>query len=116
METANKNNQNKFEQLNHVMLRGAVGRVKVTNAGKSKVARISLATNYSYKNQDGTTVTETTWHSINAWQNSSFPDLEKIKSGDKLYVEGRIRTQKYTDQEGHEHTMTEILARKLELC
>ena len=104
-----------MEQLNRIELRGNVGTVRVRRVGDTKVADISLATNYVYKGRDGAPVIETTWHYITAWEGKNMPDLESICRGDKLYVFGRLRSQRYTGNDGVERTAYDVLASKLQL-
>lgn len=104
-----------MEQLNRITLRGIVGNIRVSDISGKKVARISLATNYAYKTQDGCAVIETSWHSVVAWDKPEFPPLDSIQRGDAIYIEGRLRQQRYTDSAGSEHTVTEVIASKLEL-
>lgn len=103
-----------MEQLNRITLRGIVGSVRVSDISGKKVARISVATNYAYRTNDSAVI-ETTWHSVVAWDKPEFPALDTISKGDALYIEGRLRPQRYTDSNGSEHTVTEIIASKLEL-
>lgn len=103
-----------MEQLNRIQLRGIVGSVRVSDISGKKVARITLATNYAYKTQDGCVVIETTWHSFVALEKPEFPPLDTLKRGDAIYIEGRLRQQRYTDNTGSEHTITEVIASKLE--
>lgn len=104
-----------MEQLNRIELRGNVGSVRILNAGGTRLAKISLATNYVYKNKEGDPVIETTWHNISAWENKSMPDLDAIQRGDKLYVCGRIRSQRYEGNDGLEHTVNEVIAKSIQL-
>lgn len=104
-----------MEQLNKIELRGNVGSVRIQNAGSSRVARISLATNYVYKNRDGDPVIETTWHNITAWEGKNIPDLSLIDRGVKLYVCGRLRTQRFLGNDGQEHTAYDVLAKSLQI-
>lgn len=104
-----------MEQLNRIELRGNVGSVRILNAGGNRLAKISLATNYVYKNREGDPVIETTWHNISAWEGKSMPDFESIQRGDKLFVSGRMRTQRYEGNDGLEHTVYEVLARSIQI-
>lgn len=104
-----------MEQLNKIELRGNVGSVRVQKAGGSRVAKISLATNYVYKNREGDPVIETTWHNISAWEGKNIPDLDSIQRGDKLYVCGRMRAQKFLGNDGLEHTVYDVLAKNVQL-
>lgn len=104
-----------MEQLNRITLRGIVGSVKVSDISGKKLARISLATNLAYKTQYGCAVIETTWHNIVVWEGPDQPPLDSIQKGDPLYIEGRLKQQRYTDTNGHEHNVSEVIASKIEL-
>lgn len=104
-----------MEQLNRIELRGNVGSVKVQPNAERRMARFTLATNYAYKDRNGTPVIETTWHNVIAWEGKDICPLEKIEKGSKLYVTGRMRTQKYTDANDVERTSYEILAGRVVL-
>lgn len=104
-----------MEQLNKIELRGNVGSVRILNTGESRVARISLATNYVYKNKDGDPVIETTWHNLTVWENKNIPDLDTIQRGDKLFVTGRVRNQKYLGADGQEKSVNDVLVRSIQL-
>lgn len=99
--------------LNKVMLIGHTGDdVKMhyfENGGS--VGRFPLATNESYINKTtGEQVTNTEWHNI-VVRNKAAEICEKyLKKGDKVYIEGRIRTRKYQDNTGQDRYVTEILA------
>lgn len=104
-----------MEQLNRIELRGNVGSVRIQSVGQTHVARISLATNYVYKNRDGDPVIETTWHNITAWEGKNIPGLDSIQRGDKMYVSGRLRSQRFIGNDGMEHTAYDVLARNLQV-
>jgi single-strand DNA-binding protein len=98
--------------LNKVMLIGNLGRdpeMKYTDSGKA-VVRFSIATNESYKGQDGNLVKATEWHNIVAWGKLAELFNQFLKKGKKIYVEGKIRTRSWDDKEGIKHYMTEIIA------
>lgn len=102
-----------MEQLNRVELRGAVGSVRTQTYSDNVMARFTIATNYAYKDKEGAAVIDTSWHNVVAWQNKNFPDLTKIEKGSKIYVQGRLRYQKYVGTDGLERVATEIVANKL---
>ena len=105
-----------IEQLNRIELIGVVGRdARIANVGDTSVASFALATNYAYKDRGGNAIIETTWHSIKAWKGSKMPDLADIKKGTWLHVKGRLRNVRYTDQQGIERTMFEVLAGEMEI-
>lgn len=102
-----------MEQLNKIELRGVVGSVRLQTFADSRMARITLATNYAYKDRDGSAVIDTSWHNVVAWENKNNKDIDKIDKGTKLYVQGRIRYQKYTGNDGIERVVTDIVATRL---
>lgn len=102
--------------VNKVTLIGNVGRdpeVKVSKTGDS-VATFSLATTYSYRPQGGERVDNTEWHKIVAWRNLADQAAKWITKGRKIYVEGRIQSRQYTDQQGQQRTAYEIVASQIE--
>jgi len=104
-----------MEQINRIEIRGNVGAVRLQVVGNSRVAKISVATNYVYKGRDGEPVIETTWHYISAWEGKNIPDLTIIHKGDKIHVVGRLRSQRYTAEDGTERTSYDVLASKLSI-
>ena len=104
-----------MEQLNRIEIRGNVGAVRLQIVGNSRVAKISIATNYVYKGRDGDPVIETTWHYVSAWEGKNMPDLSTIHKGDKIYVVGRLRSQRYTAADGTERKAYDVLASKVQL-
>ena len=102
-----------MEQLNKVELRGVVGSVRIQTYDENKMARISLATNFAYKDRDGTAVIDTSWHHVVAWEGRNILNLDKIAKGTRLWVTGRIRYQNYTGLDGVDRVATDILANRL---
>lgn len=82
--------------------------------GGSCIGRFPLATDESFVNQStGETVTLTEWHQI-VVRNKVAESAEKyLSKGDKVYVEGRIRTSHWTDNKGISRNSIEIHAREL---
>lgn len=101
-------------QLNRAVIRGIVGNVRLTTVGDTKVARMTVATNYAYKAKDGSCILETQWHTAVLFEGHGITGLEEVSKGDKVHIEGRIRNQRYTGADGIERTSTEILAQKFE--
>lgn len=102
-----------MEQLNRIELKGNVGNVRLSNVGDSIVANFSLATNFMYKGREGDAVVETTWHNVVAWSGKGMPDLRKIEKGLPLYVCGRLRSSRYTSNDGVEKQVYEVVANKI---
>ena len=103
--------------LNKVLLIGRCGNdpdVR-TVSGDKKVARISLATSERRKDKNGEYVEETTWHTVQVWDKSAEFVENYVRKGAQLFVEGRIRTRKYTDQTGVEKFVTEIAGDSIQL-
>lgn len=97
--------------LNKVMLIGHTGDdVKMHYfEGGGSLGRFPLATNEVYTNKtSGERVTNTEWHNI-VVRNKAAEICEKyLKKGDKVYIEGRIKTRKWQDDKGNERYSTEI--------
>lgn len=97
--------------LNKVMLIGHTGdEVKMTYfEGGGSIGRFPLATNEEYVNKStGERVSNTEWHNV-VVRNKAAEICEKyLKKGDKVYVEGRIKTRKWQDDKGIERYSTEI--------
>ncbi|MDG1022592.1 MAG: single-stranded DNA-binding protein [Flavobacteriaceae bacterium] len=97
--------------LNKVMLIGHLGDdVKMHYfEGGGSIGRFPLATNESYVNKtSGEKVTNTEWHNI-VVRNKAAEVCEKyLSKGDKIYIEGRIKTRKWTGEDGNDRYSTEI--------
>lgn len=97
--------------LNKVMLIGHTGdEVKMHHfEGGGCVGRFPLATNETYKDKNsGEKITNTEWHNC-VVRNKGAEICEKyLKKGDKVYVEGSIKTRKWQDNDGNERYSTEI--------
>jgi len=104
------------KSLNKVMLIGNLGKdpeLRYTSGGVA-VATFSLATNESWKDQDGNTQERTEWHNIVAWKKLAEICGEWLKKGKKVYIEGRIQTRSYDDKNtGAKKYMTEIVAENM---
>ncbi|MFA6977697.1 MAG: single-stranded DNA-binding protein [Ignavibacteriaceae bacterium] len=100
--------------LNKVMLIGQLGRDSETRVSPSNVSvtNFSIATENSYKGKDGNWVNETTWHNIVSFNLSDY-FKEVLKKGAKVYVEGRIQTDSYTDKEGNKKYSTKIVSDRI---
>ena len=97
--------------LNKVELIGNITRdpeVRYTPAGKA-VASFSIATNRSWRTETGENKEEAEFHRIVAWDKLAETCGQYLKKGAQIYVEGRIQSRKWKDQEGVEKTTTEIV-------
>ena len=105
--------------VNRVILIGNVGqdpRVKYFDTG-SAVATFPLATtDRGYTLQNGTQIPERTeWHNIVASNRLAEIVDKYVHKGDKLYLEGKIRTRSYSDQSGAMRYITEIYVDNMEM-
>ena len=105
--------------LNKVRLIGNVGKdpdVRYLDNGVA-VASFSLATtDRAYTLANGTQVPERTeWHNIVLWRGLAQTAEKYVRKGDKLYIEGKIRSRSYDDQNGIKRTIVEIFADNMEM-
>ena len=105
--------------VNKVILIGNVGKdpdVRYLDNGVA-VATFPLATTErAYTLQNGTQVPERTeWHNIILWRGLAETAEKYVHKGDKLYIEGKIRTRSYDDQNGVKRYITEIFADNMEM-
>ncbi|NVM20974.1 MAG: single-stranded DNA-binding protein, partial [Desulfobacterales bacterium] len=103
--------------LNKVMLIGYVGAdpdVRQTSNG-SAVANFSLATTEKWTDKDGKKQSQTEWHRIVAWGRLAEICGEYLSKGGQVYIEGRIRTNEWEDNEGNKRKTKEIIAQRLQL-
>ncbi len=103
--------------VNKVILVGNLGRepeLRYTPSGQP-VANFSLATSRGRKDTNGNWTDETEWHRIVAWERMAELASQSLHKGSKVYVEGRIQSRKYTDNQGVERTSYDIVANDLTL-
>ena len=101
--------------LNRVQLIGRLGKDpegKFTPTGK-KVAHFSLAVSNRWKDKSGETKESTEWVNIEAWGRLGEVCQEYLKKGSLIYLEGRLKTDKYEDK-GETKYFTKIVAQSME--
>ena len=95
--------------INRTVLAGHIGRAdtNMTQSGQ-KVTKLSIATNRSRKDANGSWITESDWHNVVVW---GIHDnlLPLIVKGAKVYVEGRLQTRSWDDQSGQKRYATEVI-------
>ena len=97
--------------LNKVMLIGHLGdELKMHHfEGGGCIGRFPLATNETYTNKStGEKISSTEWHNIVVRNKAAELCQKYLGKGDKVYIEGKIKTRKWTDDSGKERFMTEI--------
>lgn len=99
--------------VNQATLLGNVGadpEVRHTQGGTT-VANIRMATSESYKDKDtGERKEVTEWHTVTMWGALADVVEKYVKKGSKLYIQGKLKTRKWTDKEGRDRYSTEIIA------
>lgn len=87
--------------VNKIILVGNIGsKPEIKTVGETKVASFSLATSDKYKDRNGNQVEDTEWHAIECWGNQAEIAEKWLEKGAKLYVEGKLKTEKW-EKEGH---------------
>jgi single-strand DNA-binding protein len=74
-----------------------------------KLARFSIATNESYKNDKGEKVTETQWHNLVLWGTQAKLADDYLKKGDEVAIEGKLSNRSYTDKDGNKRYVSEVV-------
>ena len=74
-----------------------------------KLAKVSLATNESYKNDKGEKIVETQWHNLVLWGSQAKLAEDYLKKGDEVVVEGRLANRNYVDKDGNKRYFCEVV-------
>ena len=101
--------------LNKVMIIGHLGRdpeMRYTPSGRP-VTTFSVATSRTWNTSDGGRRTETEWFNVVAWSNLAEICKQHLNKGSLVYIEGRLQTRHWDDQEGNKHTSTEVVANEM---
>jgi len=103
--------------VNKVILVGNLGNDPEVRYGQSgsAVTTISVATSESWKNKDGEQQERTEWHRVKAFGKLAEIMGEYLKKGRQVYIEGSLRTEKYTDKNGVEKYSTDIIADQMQM-
>lgn len=104
--------------INKVILVGNLGRdpeIKYTASGGA-IANLTIATSDSWNDkQTGEKVEKTEWHRVVAFQRLAEIMGEYLKKGSQVYIEGRLQTRKWQDQNGQDRYTTEIVANDMQM-
>ena len=103
--------------VNKVILVGNLGKdpeVRNLPSGEA-VASVTLATSNKYKNRAGEMVDETEWHNAVLFGRLAEIAGKYLKKGSSIYVEGRLKTEKYTDKNGVEKYQTKVIVGELKM-
>ncbi|MAT90181.1 MAG: single-stranded DNA-binding protein [Flavobacteriaceae bacterium] len=100
---------------NKVQLIGNLGNdpeIVTLDSGK-KLAKFSMATNETYKNQQGERVTDTQWHNVVAWGKTADLVESYVTKGKEIAIEGKLTHRSYEDKEGVKRYSTEVVCNEL---
>ncbi len=103
--------------VNKVILVGNLGRdpeIRYLPSGEP-VANVTLATSSKFKNKNGEMVEETEWHRVTFFGKLADIVGQYLKKGRSIYIEGRLKTRKYTDKDGIEKYATDIIANEMQM-
>lgn len=101
--------------LNRITIIGNMTRdpeLRTTPNGKS-VASFSVATNRYWTDQNGQKQKETEYHNVVLWTKLAEVAAQYLHKGNKIYIEGRLRTREWTAQDGTKRTRVEIIGENM---
>jgi single-strand DNA-binding protein len=102
--------------VNKVFLIGRLGKdpdMRYTPKGTACTI-FSLATNESWKDDDGKEIVQTDWHHIVAWRKLGEICAQYLKKGSQICVEGKMRTRAW-EKDGQKHYVTEVIAENVQM-
>lgn len=104
-----------MSKTNSVRLIGHLGQDPklVSNSETSSVVSFSIATNETFKNAQGMKETRTEWHNIVAFGRVANLIIQYCKRGEFIMLNGRLQTRQYTNKEGQQRYVTEIISEEI---
>ena len=102
--------------VNKVIILGRLGSdpdIRATAAGTT-VANLSIATNHGVKDQSGNWTDATEWHKVTVFGKSADSVGQYLSKGSMVYIEGRLQTRKWQDQNGQDRYSTEVVANEVQ--
>lgn len=103
--------------VNKVIIIGRLGNdpeISYTSGGQA-VAKLSIATSEKWKDKQGQQQERTEWHRISAFGRLAEIMGEYLKKGGQVYIDGKLRTNKWKDKDGNDRYTTEILANEMQM-
>ena len=103
--------------VNKVILIGNLGgdpTVRFTPTGTA-VANFNIATTERFTNKSGEKEERTEWHRIVAWGKLAEICQQYLKKGKQVYIEGRLQTRQWEDQQGQKRQSTEVVANNMQM-
>jgi single-strand DNA-binding protein len=101
--------------VNKVILIGNLGKDPEIQylEGNIAVAKFSLATSEKFKDKEGKVFSQTEWHNIVVWRGLAEMAQKYLQKGNRVYLEGRLKTRHWEDKEHRRNAITEIIADNL---
>ncbi len=103
------NLRNKVQLIGHV---GNAPEIVNLESGK-KLAKFSIATNETYKNNKGEKITDTQWHNVVAWGKTAELVENYVPKGKEIGIEGKLTSRSYEDKDGVKKYITEVVCNEL---
>ncbi len=103
--------------MNRVILLGRLGRdpeTRYASEGGTAICRLALATSRRYRDRDGNRKEDTEWHNVSLFGKTAELAQQYLHKGDEVYIEGRLRTRKYTGRDGIERYATEVICESMQ--
>lgn len=100
---------------NRVQLIGNVGNdpeIKTLESGR-KMAHLTIATNESYKNENGEKVEKTEWHRVIAWGKTAEIIEKFVVKGKEVAIDGKLTHSSYEDKNGEKRFLTEVIVNEI---
>ena len=103
--------------LNKVLLIGRLGQAPIVRymPNGEAVCNFSIATDESWKDQQGQKQTRTEWHAVTLYRRLAEIAGQYLKKGSQVYLEGKIQSRKYTGKDGIERTAYEIICHEMKM-
>ncbi|MCB0509798.1 MAG: single-stranded DNA-binding protein [Chitinophagales bacterium] len=98
--------------INKVTLIGRLGKDPEVRRfdNNSSVCNFTIATSESYTDKEGNRIEQTEWHNLAIWRKGLVDVAEKyLKKGHLVYIEGKLRTRNWDDQDGNKRYTTEVV-------
>ena len=102
--------------VNKVILVGNLGRdpeMRTTNSG-SPVTRLNIATGSAWTDKNGQKQQTTEWHRVVVWDKMADVCNKYLNKGNQVYIEGRLQTRSWEDNQGQKKYTTEVVASRVE--
>ena len=101
--------------LNKIEIQGIVGNSSIQKVADTRLCRFSVVTELAYKGNDSTSIIESTWFNVTAWEGKDIQNLDAITRGAIVHIIGRLKCNRYVDANGNDRVQYEIIAHEVNL-